>query len=336
MVEISDLCRNVINKGKQELIMASIQVMSRGHAQTPKQVLQRDKTCFKGRDDQPGDEPSLRNLPGVSAQACKIQNGHTQAQECHRSVPEQNATVSEKEANFTQDSADICDKNTLFDIASWNNPQIYLAAAASGKSAIPYYDITDFVAENTQKENVIACNDLHQGIFISGPQKVKLENVTLDQWSVANLAILHKLVGEEKLKADNILDYLSYTTKICELAQRFSLISVWLYDREYRKLQATHSFRWGTDLPHLLLVHLQNRVPRQGPVKPKHSRHNPVPPKKMHKATPMTLDGKVICRLYNAKSGCKFDNLCKFAHQCSKPGCYQWHSAFTHHQPKNM
>ena len=331
MVEISDLCRNVINKGKQELIMASIQVMSRGHAQTPKQVLQRDKTCFKGRDDQPGDEPSLRNLPGVSAQACKIQNGHTQAQECHGS-----ATVSEKEASFTQDSADICDKNTLFDIASWNNPQIYLAAAASGKSAIPYYDITDFVAENTQKENVIACNDLHQGIFISGPQKVKLENVTLDQWSVANLAILHKLVGEEKLKADNILDYLSYTTKICELAQRFSLISVWLYDREYRKLQATHSFRWGTDLPHLLLVHLQNRVPRQGPVKPKHSRHNPVPPKKMHKATPMTLDGKVICRLYNAKSGCKFDNLCKFAHQCSKPGCYQWHSAFTHHQPKNM
>ena len=169
LVETSDLCRNVINKGKQRLIMASIQVMSRGHAQTPNRLLQRDKTCFNGRNDQPGDEPSLRNLPGVSAQACKIQNGHTQAQECHGKVPEQNQTVSEKVASFTQDSADICDKNTLFDIASWNNPQIYLAAAASGKSAIPYYDITDFVAENTQKENVIACNDLQQGIFISGP-----------------------------------------------------------------------------------------------------------------------------------------------------------------------
>ena len=35
---------------------------------------------------------------------------------------------------------------------SWNNPQVYLAAAASGKSAIRYYDITDFVANNTEGE----------------------------------------------------------------------------------------------------------------------------------------------------------------------------------------
>ena len=129
---------------------------------------------------------------------------------------------------------------------------------------------------------MIACNDLQQGIFISGPQKVELENVTLVQWSVANLAIFHYVVDEEKLQADNILDYLSY--KICELGQRFIYISVCLYDREYRKLQATHSFRWGMDFPHLHLVHLQNRVPRQGPVKPKHSQHNPIPQKTMHQA----------------------------------------------------
>ena len=35
---------------------------------------------------------------------------------------------------------------------SWNNPQVYLAAAVSGKSAIPYYDITYFVANNTEGE----------------------------------------------------------------------------------------------------------------------------------------------------------------------------------------
>ena len=52
MVETSDLCRNEINQGKQKLIMASIQAMSRGHTQTPKPVLQRDKTRFNGRDDQ--------------------------------------------------------------------------------------------------------------------------------------------------------------------------------------------------------------------------------------------------------------------------------------------
>ena len=76
-------------------------------------------------------------------------------------------------------------------------------------------------------------------IFRSVPQKVKLENVTLAQWSVANMAILYKLVGEGKLHAGNSLDCLSYTTKICQLLQKYSLISLWLCDREYRKLQVS-------------------------------------------------------------------------------------------------
>ena len=54
----------------------------------------------------------------MSAQVCEIQIGHSLVQESHGSVPEQIQTVSEKVASFTQDSADICDKNTLFDIAS--------------------------------------------------------------------------------------------------------------------------------------------------------------------------------------------------------------------------
>ena len=39
----------------------------------------------------------------------------------------------------------------------------------------------------------------------------------------------------------------------------FSLISVLLYDREYRRLQATMGFRWGTDVQHLHTLHLQQR-----------------------------------------------------------------------------
>ena len=100
----------------------------------------------------------------------------------------------------------------------------------------------------------------------SGPRKPKLENLTLSQWSIANLAILYKLVGENRLGADAMLDYLSYTTKVYQLVQRFNLPSVLLYDREYRKLQATMKFRWGTDVQHLhtLCLQARDRPPVQG------------------------------------------------------------------------
>ena len=42
---------------------------------------------------------------------------------------------------------------------SWHKPQIYLAASASGKSTISYYDVTGFVADNTQEEILIESND---------------------------------------------------------------------------------------------------------------------------------------------------------------------------------
>ena len=93
----------------------------------------------------------------------------------------------------------------------------------------------------------------------SGPRKPKLGNVTLAQWSVANLAILYKLVGESKLHDGNILDYLSYTIKVCQLVQRYTLVLVLMYEREYRQLQARNKFRWGTDVPYFHTMHLQPR-----------------------------------------------------------------------------
>ena len=126
---------------------------------------------------------------------------------------------------------------------SWRDPQIYLSAAAAGKSVPFCYDITDFVAGNVEEEIIVWGNGAHQVVLKTGPKKPKLENITLAQWCVANYAILYKLVGESKMNASNILDYLSYSTKICQLVQRYSLVSVLLYDREYRRLQSEHNFR---------------------------------------------------------------------------------------------
>ena len=130
------------------------------------------------------------------------------------------------------------------------SPQVHLSSAA-GKSTSNYLDICDFV----EVEVVLGAQGDQQIVMKSGPKKPRLENITLCQWSVANLAILYKLVGENKLQGTALMDYLSYTTKIYQLVQRYTLVSVMLYDREYRKLQASLKFRWGTDVQHLSNIH---------------------------------------------------------------------------------
>ena len=44
----------------------------------------------------------------------------------------------------------------------------------------------------------------NQVVLKSGPKRPKLENVTLAQWSVTNLAILYKLHGEVKLTEEGL------------------------------------------------------------------------------------------------------------------------------------
>lgn len=90
-----------------------------------------------------------------------------------------------------------------------------------------------------------------QLVIKSGPRKPKFDSLTLSQWSVANLAILYRLVDEGKLVGPSVMDDLSYSTKMYQLVHKFSLVSVILYDRDYRKLQSRMGFRWGTDMQHL-------------------------------------------------------------------------------------
>ena len=145
---------------------------------------------------------------------------------------------------------------------SWQDPQIHLRSSASGRSAHAYHDIVGFVGKDTMEETVMA--GMHEGgqDIIKSGVKPKLESLTLSQWSIANLTILYTLVGEGKLECNSILDYLSYTTKIYQLTQRYENVWVYFYDREYRKLQACHEFRWGTDIPHLHTMQLTPRIAR--------------------------------------------------------------------------
>ena len=210
---------------------------------------------------------------------------------------------------------------------SWNDPQIHLSSAA-GKSTPTYHDICDFVQSNLEEEVVLGNQGDQQIVVKSGPKKPRIENITLCQWSVANLAILYKLVGENKLQGPALMDYLSYSTKIYQLVQKFSLVSVMLYDREYRKLQASLNFRWGTDVQHLSNIHLQARdkPAAQG----NQQKKAPAPFKPVRHG-----QGKqeIISRNYNSQKGCSFVE-CKFKHVCIIPGCKQNHSALNHTSAK--
>ena len=212
---------------------------------------------------------------------------------------------------------------------SWNDPQIHLATA-TGKSVTGYHDICDFVQSSVEEETVIGGHGDQQVIFKSGPKKPKLESLTLSQWSIANLAILYKMVGENVLVGQSMLDYLSYTTKVYQLVQRFSLMSVLLYDREYRKLQSQMGFRWGTDVPHLHTVWLQSRErPHvQGGLTKKQAGQTPIDARKdKSKASD-------VCRNFNSPKGCSYPN-CAYKHECIIPGCRKSHTVMTHIAEKN-
>lgn len=221
---------------------------------------------------------------------------------------------------------------------SWQDPQVYLKSLDSlNLGASNYLDITDFVNQSSAtEERVVSRDGEGQLIYKSGPAKPKLESLSICQWSTANLAIMNKLLQGGTLSHHSLLDYLSYTTRIYQLLSAHDTRSVFLYDREYRKLQSLHKFRWGTDIPHLQMVHLKARSaqPFQSNQGLK-SRPNsqPYPARASHNA-----QGVEICKRFNARKGCSVVR-CRFDHACSVPGCGQAHPAFDHNipsRPKNQ
>ena len=211
------------------------------------------------------------------------------------------------------------DPNTLTPSQpSWNDPQIHISSA-SGKSVTGFLDICNFVQCTAEEEVVLGGQGDQQIIVKSGLKKPKLESLYPEPVvSCQFLSILYKLVGENKLVGSALMDSLSYTTKVYQLVQRFSLVSVLLFDREYRKLQASMGFRWGTDVQHLHTLFLQARSQPSAQASQqvkKGANANGQKPGKFNK----DRKGKEICRNFNSSKGCSFSD-CRFQHTCLLPG----------------
>ena len=325
LVELDDLGSEKIRRGQRRLILHIVRTtLQEGTAANDTATA--GESLSVGTDD--GTATSVNNTTSGSAIPVTI------VQEVEQNVMENTINNTDMYtgllANMQSQQKTILDSmNTnASPQPSWNDPQVHISTA-SGKSVTQYLDICDFVQSTViHEEDVILGGQGDQQIVIkSGPKKPRLENLTLSQWSVANLSILYKLVGENKLSGTSLMDYLSYTTKVYQLVQRFNLVSVLLYDREYRKLQSSMGFRWGTDVQHLHTLFLQPRdkpaaqgsLPRKGmPITQSSGRQNKDKTRE-----------KPICRSFNTPKGCSFPN-CGYRHVCLLPGCSQRHSAQTH------
>ncbi|CAC5422338.1 unnamed protein product [Mytilus coruscus] len=241
-----DLSKSKLPIGQQKLLIKSVR-----------------QTFLQSEEENDGDLPKRTRTnnglpaptePEVTDNYIREVLGQLQKQQ-----PQHGGHVSNCSTNNTGSSLNSNDN------ISWQDPQIYLKSLNSSGSSVVYYDIVDFVQSSGgffDEEKLISKSDCGQLVFKSGPSKPKLETVTMCQWSMANLAILHKLLGEVLLDHGQVLDYLSYTTRIYQLITSHDMVSVFFYDREYRRLQSMHRFRWDTDIPHIQMVYLKPRAAR--------------------------------------------------------------------------
>ena len=197
------------------------------------------------------------------------------------------------------------------------NPLVYL----SDNKNTEYHDIVDFVpitGDTPQSEQLLSSDGGGDVVLRTGPRKPKLETISQMQWTAANARILAKLLIDGKLASENVAHYLSYTVKIALLSQRFTWQSVLFYDREYRRVQSAYHFPWGSDVQHLVSVHL---IPRY------ETKHTPSREKTSKFSTNATSNTQGICKLFN-HSKCTYGDQCRYSHKCNI--CKGSHPQFEH------
>ena len=216
-----------------------------------------------------------------------------------------------------------------------DSPLIYLAKPPKGKAK--YLDVTDFLnLQETEQgdEDAVGSKDGVDLLLRPSGAKAKLDNISQASWNIANVRILAELLSTGQLPSDQLADYLAYTVKICQLADRHTWKSVLSYDRDYRHKQALCQCRWGTELMHLRSVTLVDKSNQARMANLKNGQNlgpkapNGAKRREYNKPASVVTEKSPICRQYN-QGECTFVP-CKFRHVCLTPGCQQAHTIFEH------
>ena len=208
------------------------------------------------------------------------------------------------------------------------NPQAYLYAPDSSNISSKYRAIPDFIPKGARdSQEDFEEHEMSPGITLTingKSKKSKLSSVTPAQWVAANACILADIVAKEQGYKDDFLvrDYMSYTTKIGELATLYTWKSVILWDDRYREKQFEFKFRWGSDSPHLNV----QLVPRERNDKTK----SKVGISKSGTDTTTESSQETrTCRYWNRKDAC-IRTPCRFKHACE--WCGKDHPRIEHDQ----
>ena len=212
------------------------------------------------------------------------------------------------------------------------NPQSYLFSPDDPKRG-KHRAIVDFIptTARTSTEDAVEEHEIAPGVTIKAGRQTRLDSITPAQWVAANSCILADIIRKspDGNVRELVCDYMSYTTKIGELACKYTWKSVILYDNEYREKQHLFLFRWGSDSAHLHTVQLVPRKPtwEEGKEKKRYggrSEKEPQSPKDSTKA-PLcwNWNKEVPC----TRSPCTYQHVCEWCKSAA-------HTRLKHDQPK--
>ena len=187
--------------------------------------------------------------------------------------------------------------------------------------------IKDFVTSNRVVPDDIDEKEIFSGsgstVLMRSTQgtKVRTENVSIAQWTSANMRIMSKLMERGDIKSmQDVQDYMKYTEEIGDYFQIYTTPSVMLYDHRYRERQAKERFRWGAPDYHSVNFYLRPNLRNTNNFNVSGGK-----PAVVQK----DARGQNLCRDYQTEGGCK-RRICKFSHVCAAEGCRQNHPEFLH------
>lgn len=205
----------------------------------------------------------------------------------------------------------------VFDPFQFSMPDGKIPTKGS-KVAGSFRDIRDFIALaapskiNDNDSGVLSVGDIQMTLKTSKPP---LEKIRFSQYMEGSSLILRAMILEDNIDMPQVLQYLSYQTKIATFAQVYQWYSVLQYDFHYRKSQAELGFPWGADNAYLMQMFLKvHPGDNSGNTKPgQKAGQGAGRPRQGSRYDPQT--GKQVCGKWNSQAGCDFPR-CNYAHVC--------------------
>jgi len=195
--------------------------------------------------------------------------------------------------------------------------------------------IPDFVSSipivlKEDRESVLGASGGTQIVLKTNNQKKpQLASITFPQWSAANFRIMHTLIKDGDLSStSDVINYISYSTKVSELAKIYPIPRVVHYDDLYRRMQFASGCKWGTESQFIY----QQSLNKPDATQPGSTKQTGRPTNRIAPSINPTT-GRQVCYDFQWCQGCNYGLSCNYNHVCIKPQCLGDHPKWRHQSP---